>query len=382
MHPLSRDLSEWLRQRDNEGLLRRRRTVESRDATILKVAGQTCVDFCSNDYLGFADDPITRKGAEEALRAWGSGAAASRLVSGDLAVLRTLEQALADWKQTEAALVFPSGYMANVGVITALLGQEDTVVLDRLAHASLIDGARLSGARLRVFPHNDVARLDTVLRKPRKGRTLVVTESVFSMDGDRAPLVELAECCKEHNAQLLVDEAHALGVYGDGRGCVAEAGVAGAVDVVIGTLSKALGSQGGFVAGSGELIEFLVNNARSFIYSTGLAPAAAGAALAALREISEDRSRIDKLWRNVSRLRTLLAGLAVQGEGPICPVVTGTSDSALGLSRKLFDAGFLVPAIRPPTVPVGTSRVRITVSAAHTLEQINDLAAALKNAFP
>ena len=256
---LDEELRGYLAQHAADGLLRSLRRVSVRSGVRCTIDGRACVNFASNDYLGLADDPATREGALQAVRAWGAGAGAARLISGDYALVRELEELLAAWKGVPAALVFPSGYMANVGVLTALLGPQDTVILDRLAHASLIDGARLSRAAVRVFPHNDMARLDEILRRPRTGRVLVATESVFSMDGDCAPLPELAACCRKHGAVLLVDEAHALGVYGAGRGCVAAAHLAGQVDVVVGTLSKALGSQGGFVAGSRALIDTLVN---------------------------------------------------------------------------------------------------------------------------
>ncbi len=371
------NIEKILNELEKDNLLRCRREIDSRSGKILKISGKEFVDFCSNDYLGFADDPITKNAANIAVEKWGTGAAASRLISGDLSITRKLERKIAEYKQTETALVFPTGYMANLGVITALLTIDDTVILDRLAHASLVDGARLSGAKLKVFPHNDVEKLDAILSKIISGQKLVLTESVFSMDGDKAPLVELVNCCKKYNAMLLVDEAHALGVYGNGRGCVAEENLADDVDVVIGTLSKAIGCQGGFAAGKTSLIEFLVNSARSFIYTTGINPASVGAAFAVLDEISLNDSRVKKLWDNVNYLREKIKSLPLIGEGPICPVITGTSDSALALSKHLFDNGFLVPAIRPPTVPKNTARVRITISSAHTKEQIDRLAEVL-----
>lgn len=368
------NIEKILDELDKDNLLRCRREIDSRSGKILKISGKEFIDFCSNDYLGFADDPITKNAANIAVEKWGTGAAASRLISGDLSITRILERKIAEWKQTETALVFPTGYMANLGVITALISNDDTVILDRLAHASLVDGARLSGAKLKVFPHNDIEKLDAILSKITSGEKLVLTESVFSMDGDKAPLIELVNCCKKNNAMLLIDEAHALGVYGNGKGCVAEENLAGEVDIVIGTLSKAIGCQGGFAAGKKSLIEFLVNRARSFIYTTGINPASAGAALAVLEEISINDSRVKKLWDNVNYLREKIKSLPLIGEGPICPVITGTSDSALALSKHLFDNGFLIPAIRPPTVPNNTARVRITISSGHTKEQIDRLA--------
>lgn len=375
------DLAEWLAGREHDGLLRSLTTVEHRDGVRYIVNGRACINFCSNDYLGFADDPVTRLGARETIEAWGCGAGASRLISGNLDIIRALEYTLAEWKQTPAALVFASGYMANIGVLTSLAGSDDTIFLDRLSHASLVDGVRLSRARLKVFPHNDIERLDTLLAGVKTGKKLVVTESVFSMDGDTAPLRELVTICKKRGAVLIVDEAHALGVYGGGRGLVNEYGLAEDVDVIIGTLSKALGSQGGFVAGSRILVEYLVNTSRSFIYSTGLSPVSAGAALAALRFLAANSARIEKLWYNISRFRSQMDELHIQGRGPICPVITGESETALNLARRLVEEGYLVPAIRPPTVPAGSARIRITLSAIHSEEQIDGLARAIHDAL-
>ena len=368
------NLEKILDELNNDNLLRCRREINSRSGKILEIDGKDFIDFCSNDYLGFADDEITKSAAIDAMEKWGTGAAASRLISGDLSITRTLENKIAEFKQTEAALVFPTGYMANLGAITSLVGKNDTVILDRLAHASLIDGARLSGARFKVFPHNDVEKLASVLAKISSGKKLVLTESVFSMDGDVAPLDELVSCCEQNDAILLIDEAHALGVYGSGRGLVAEKNLANKIDVVVGTLSKALGSQGGFVAGKKSLIEFLVNRARSFIYTTGINPASVCAAIAAIDNLTSEVSRVKKLWENVKLFRDAIKELPLIGEGPICPIIIGSSDKALALSKMLYEAGYLAPAIRPPTVPNNTARIRVTISAAHSKEQIEDLA--------
>jgi 8-amino-7-oxononanoate synthase len=374
---LDAQLTHVLDERATQGLLRTRRTVTWRSAVECDVDGRACVAFCSNDYLGFAHDPATHAAAAEALATYGTGAGASRLISGEYPLVRELEQRLAAFKQVAAALVFPSGYMANLGVITALAGPRDRVVIDRLAHASLVDGARLSRAQLRVFPHNDVAALDRILAQPQAGRTLVATESVFSMDGDCAPLAELVECCAAHAAILVVDEAHALGVYGDGRGLVVARGLAARVPVVVGTLSKALGSQGGFAAGSHLLVEYLFNAARAFVYTTGIMPAAAGAALAAVRALEQATGRVTRLWRNTQQVRAGLVAARVPGNGPICPLLVGTAQAAVAAATSLRDAGLLVPAVRPPTVPVGTARLRISISAAHTEAQCAALLRAL-----
>ena len=376
---LQKDLAAQLDARNHEGLLRKRRTIGAWRGIEADIDGRSLASFCSNDYLGMARDPAVAEAAARATATWGAGAGSARLISGNYALLDTLEARLAEWMGTEAALVFPAGYMANLGAITALCGPDDTVVLDRLAHASLVDAARLSRARFRVFPHNDVDRLDAVIAKGCRGRVLVATESVFSMDGDRAPLAAIVACCARHGAVLLVDEAHAIGVYGGGRGLLAEEGCS--ADVTTGTLSKALGSQGGFVAGSRLLIEHLVNAARPFIYSTGIAPPAAGAALAALEELGRGTARIGRLWDNVRRLRAALAALDLPGDGPICPVVVGEAGAAVALADTLREKGYLVPAVRPPTVPRGRARVRVTVSAAHAATHVDEFARALAAAY-
>lgn len=294
-----------------------------------------------------------------------------------MALHRQLEEALAEHKGTEAALVFPSGYQANVGSLTALLSPEDTVVLDRLAHASLVDGARLSRARLKVFRHNDPADLDKVLGRPGgAGERWVLVESVYSMDGDRAPLAELSAVCRRRGARLYVDEAHGTGVWGpEGRGVVNALGLEKEVDVCMGTLSKALGAQGGFVCGSRPLVDWLQNKARAYIYSTALVPAAAGAALAALSAARSDEAGRKKLFALSARLR---AGLGPAGEGPIVPVVVGETSAALDLSAALWEAGYLAPAVRPPTVSEGTARVRFSLTAGHSEEQIDGALAVVR----
>jgi 8-amino-7-oxononanoate synthase len=303
---------------------------------------------------------------------------------------------LAAWKRLPACAVFPSGWHANTGVLPALLSSDDTVVLDRLAHASLVDGARLSKAKLLVFAHNDPDDLDRVLRRVSgEGRRWVVTESVFSMDGDVAPLCELIFTAERHGAQMYVDEAHAVGVFGaEGRGVVGGLGLEKRIPVSMGTLSKALGSQGGYVAGSSDLIRWIHNKARAFIYSTALAPASVGAALAAVALVRAADDRRRRVLVSAGRLRDGLSRLestricrpfggpyASYERGPIVPFVVGDAARAVEVSRRLWDAGFYAPAVRPPTVPEGTSRLRFSVTAGHTDEDVDQLVQALASAL-
>ncbi|MCX7818640.1 MAG: 8-amino-7-oxononanoate synthase [Kiritimatiellae bacterium] len=325
------------------------------------------LNLSSNDYLGLARHPAVIEAAVAAARTWGVGATASPHLCGRRPVHVELEQRLARLKRTEAALVFSSGYAANVGVISALVGRGDVVFADRLVHASLLDGARLSGAVLRRFQHNDPAHLEQLLRAaPPSGRRMIVTESVFSMDGDRAPLPELARLAEEHGALLYVDEAHALGVYGPGgAGALVECGLSGPGVVAMGTLSKALGSQGGFVAGSAQLREWLVQAARSLMYSTGLSPVAAAAALAAVEVLEREPERPAELRRRAARFRERLhgAGLPVAaGDCPIVPVILGEDRWAMEAAGRLRASGVHAVAIRPPTVPEGAARIRFSVT--------------------
>jgi 8-amino-7-oxononanoate synthase len=364
VHWLDDELDDWTRR----GL---RRALPTHDPALL--------NFASNDYLSLASDPRVIDAACRAARDHGWGAAASPLVSGWRAPHATLAEALAEFEHAEAALLFPTGFAANLGVITALVGRGDAVYLDRLAHASLVAGARLSGASVRVFPHNDAAALAQILGRERGRfrRVLVATEGLFSMDGDLAPLDELLLTCENVDAILLVDEAHATGVLGaDGRGATSMFGVASERLVRVGTLSKSLGSIGGFVVGERRLIDHVLQHAPTFIFSTSLPPAAAAAAHEALRIVHAEPQRRETLLRNARRLRGLLATPGLD-TSPIVPVHVGTAQAAVERSRVLEAAGFLVPAIRPPTVPRGTARLRISVSALHTEADIDRLAFSL-----
>jgi len=355
------------------------------------------INFSSNDYLGLANDSRLRKAATEAINEFGVGAGASRLISGTQSPHLHLERALAEWKGTEAALCFSSGYAAALGTIPALVSKSDVVLLDKLCHASLIDAAKLSGAILRVFPHNNLRKLESHLEWARREyagrRLLIVTESVFSMDGDRAPLRELIELKKRFDTLLMLDEAHAVGVIGlHGRGLAAEENLSDDVDVQMGTLSKALGTSGGYICGSHDLIEWLINRARSFIYSTAPPPAIAAAALAAVDFLSSPHGEERRLllWERINLMRQLLLPSARKAinyqlstintnEGSaIFPLLVGDEQAALNSAAALKTEGFLVPAIRYPTVAKGSARLRITVTAAHEENQIRSLCKAIK----
>ena len=351
--------------------------------------GRPLINFASNDYLGLASDPRVIAAATEAAGRFGWGSGASPLVAGWREPHEELAHALARFEGVEAVALFASGFAANLGTIAALVGPGDAVYADRLNHASLIDGAWLAGARLRVYPHNDANRLGSILARDqgRFRRALIATDTVFSMDGDVAPLADLADLADRFGAILLVDEAHATGVLGPtGRGATEAAGLEpGRVHVKVGTLSKALGSVGGFVAGSRRLIGWLQNRARTLVYSTAPPAAAAAAASRALELIETEPGRRAHLITLAARLRADLRGLGhdfTPGAGPIIPLVVGDSAPATLVANSLRAAGCLVPAIRPPTVPVGTARLRISLTAGHQTADLDRLIAALQAAWP
>jgi glycine C-acetyltransferase/8-amino-7-oxononanoate synthase len=378
-------MSDWRKTLDElaeAGLLRRPVTVEGAQSPHVRVNGADYVCFCSNNYLGLAHHPELIEAAKAAADEYGTGSGASRLVSGTMTIHRELEDAVARFKGAEAAIVFPTGYMANAGTIPALVGKADTIFCDRLNHASIFDGCRLSGATLRVYPHKDAAKLDELLARVREGRALAVTDTVFSMDGDLAPLPELIDVCERRGAMLMIDEAHATGVLGaNGRGAAEHFAIEpGRIPIVMGTLSKAAGSLGGYVAGSRDLIDLLLNKARSFIYTTALPPAVCGASMAALRIIEQEPERREALWARAKQLQDGLRALGLKigpTETPITPLIVGESAAAVELSKKLFERGILAPAIRPPTVPEGAARIRLTPMATHTADDIAALLAAL-----
>ncbi len=364
---------------DRDSLLRRRRVVVPLGGGECEVDRGRVWNFAGNDYLGLATSPRIKAAVREAIDRYGLGAQASPLVTGRTALHAELEERLAHFEGADAAILFPSGYAANSGTIPALAGQDDVLFCDRLNHASLVDGCRLSGARLRIYSHRDLEVLERELAKAGAARRrVIVTDSVFSMDGTLAPLREIDDLARRHQAIVIVDEAHATGIYGPrGRGVVEHLGLDESAFVRIGTLSKGLGAQGGFVAGSQELIDWLANKARTQMYSTGLAIPAVAAALAALEQLQSDVELRDRVRSNAALLREALttAGFEPLGDPgcPIVPIVLGDPDKAVAWARRLEDRGFLVGAIRPPTVPRGTSRLRITVSATHSQEAIRQL---------
>lgn len=364
------------------------------DGTVELAERGRLVNFSSNDYLGLADDPRLREAAKAAIDRYGVGAGASRLVSGTRPAHTALEEKIARFKGTDAALTFSSGYAAALGTLPALVDKQDVLILDKLCHACLVDAARASRAVLRVFPHNALAKLEDHLQWARRehpeARVIVVTEAVFSMDGDRAPLVDMVELKKQHGALLMVDEAHSVGVIGrNGRGLASELGVAGEVDIHLGTLSKALGVSGGYVAGSRGLVDLLVNRARSFIFSTAQPPALAAAAEAALDFLATDEGERRRLalWQNIRLLAGQLppapgAGSdqsprRKDGGSAIFPWIVGGEGAAVEWSSRLAKQGFFAPAIRYPTVAKGSARLRLTVTARHQPEQILALGKAL-----
>jgi len=339
--------------------------------------GQPMLSFCCNDYLGLSQHPDVRRAARAALDEYGAGAGASRLVTGNHPLYAQLEARLARIKGTEAALVFGSGYLANLGIPPALVGAGDLIVADALVHASMHAGIRASRARAEFFAHNDMAdcrRLIAGLRA-QHAHCLIMTEGVFSMDGDRAKLAELCDLADEFDCWLMTDDAHGLGVLGAGRGSAAEAGVAGRVPLQMGTLSKAVGSYGGYVCASRPVIELLVNRARSVIYATGLPPASVAASIAALERIETDPALVATPLALARRFTRALR--APPAQSPIVPLIVGAPDAAMAASGALAERGFLVTAIRPPTVPEGTARLRFTISAMHEPADVDRLAAAV-----
>ena len=384
MRAMSEVLQDELQLLQAAGLRRTMREVQQRRAGTVLLNGERIADFASNDYLGLASDPRIARAASAVLQAEGTGAGAARLISGNHPIHNTLERTLARFKSCESALLFPSGYMVNVGVIPALVGAGDVIYSDTLNHASLIDGCRLSKATLRIFPHRDLDELGAMMEADRGlyRRALIVVEGVFSMDGDVFPLDGLVDLAHRFGAWTYVDDAHGTGVLGaQGRGAIEECGVTGQIDVVVGTLGKSLGVSGAWVSGSQTLIDFLTSRARSFVFTTGTPAALAAAALEALRLAEVESWRREAVRDRARQLRDRLrsAGRDVPGtpDGHIVPVMVGDPVRTMTVVAELRRRGFLVGGVRPPTVPAGTSRLRISVSAVHPPELVDTLAANL-----
>ena len=375
-------LQQSLDDLENRSLRRRLRVSSATTGGTVTIAGQTLHNFASNDYLGLASHHDVVEAAVRATRDYGAGAGASRLITGTQSPHAQLEEKLAMFKRTEAALLFGSGTAASVGALQALAGKGDVILLDRLSHACLVDGARLSGAIYRAFAHNNMAELGHHLRWAREkypqARIFIVTESVFSMDGDIAPLRDIVNLKEEFGAVLMLDEAHSVGVLGHGgRGLADQLGLSNRIDVHMGTLGKALGSSGGYIAGSRTLIDFLANRARSFVFSTAPPASTAAAASAALEICSGEEGD-----RRRAKLRQLASVLDPSMPAAIHPIIVGDADEALRRAEALRRLGFFVPAIRPPTVPKGTSRLRVSLSAAHDDSVLNSLVQILRGMQP
>jgi 8-amino-7-oxononanoate synthase len=372
------DVAEQLGELRARGLHRRLRQVDGPQGPQVLLGGRPVLLLCSNNYLGLADHPLVREAAAEAAMRWGAGAGASRLISGTMEPHLQLEASLAEFKGYESALLFGSGYLANTGVIAALAGEGEVVFSDELNHASIVDGCRLSRAETFVYRHGDLDHLAWGLREAGARASLIVSDGVFSMDGDIAPLPGLLDLARRHGCRLMVDEAHATGAIGPwGRGSVAAAGLSGEVDVVVGTLGKALGSYGAYVCTRAETVDFLVNTARPFIFSTAPAPPAIAAAAAALELLQSQPKRVEQLQANGATLRSALAAEGLEtgsSRTQIVPVEVGEAARTMALCERLLERGVFAQGIRPPTVPAGSSRLRFTVMATHRSDELEQAA--------
>jgi 8-amino-7-oxononanoate synthase len=379
------EIEERLAELERLGLHRRLRMVSGPQGPRVLLDGKPVLLLCSNNYLGLADHPKVREAAADAAMRWGVGAGASRLVSGTMTIHRRLEERLAAFEGSEACVLFGSGYLANLGVIGALAGLGDTIFSDALNHASIVDGCRASRAEVIVYRHLDSDHLERCLRRHGgEGRRLIVTDSVFSMDGDVAPLAEIVELARAYDARVAVDEAHATGALGDGgRGAVAQAGLQGEADVLIGTLGKAFGSYGAYVCASEQMVRYLLNTARPLIFSTAPSPPSVAGALAALDLLEERPHKVARLHGAARTLRDALSGEGFgvkQSDMHIVPLVVGDSEDAMRLCQAALERGVFAQAIRPPTVPDGTSRLRLAAMASHTTGELQQAAKVLADA--
>ncbi len=391
MPPFADELNQRLATLRQQGLYRELRRIDSASGPRLTIGGKTFLNFSSNDYLGLATHPALKEAAIEAVETFGAGSGASRLICGSLAPFHQLEESLAAFKRTETALTFSTGYAAALGTITALIGKADVIILDKLVHACIVDAAKLSGAKLRVYDHNDLNDLEDKLKwadvfakaasGKRQAEILVVTESIFSMDGDAAPLREIVALKEKYGAWLMVDEAHATGIIGEnGRGLADAMGVSDRIEIQMGTLGKALGASGGYICGRRALVDFLVNRARSFIFSTAPVPAAAAAATAGIQlsQSTEGETRRKQLKQRVDGLISHFSFPISNFRGAIVPLILGDEAAAVLAAKKLREQKIFVPAIRYPTVARGAARLRVTLTASHSSNDVLTLAHALE----
>lgn len=372
------EIEEFLRERANQGLLRALKPASYRSKGRIYFNKRGYVDFSSNDYLGLSGHPELIKEAKSAIDKFGTSACASRLLSGDLEVHHLLEEKIARFKNKEAALVYNSGYQANIGIISALYGKRDCIFSDRLNHASIVDGILLSDAHFFRFQHNDAGHLKTLLQKQRDKfhKALIITETIFSMDGDRAPLKDLVRLKNKYNCSIMVDEAHATGIFGkNGSGIVEEEGLAEEIDLIMGTFGKALGGFGAYLAASGKIIAYLINTSRSFIYSTALPPAVIACNMLAIELIKKEPCRRVKLLESAQYFRDALKskGFQIRGDSQIIPLVIGENAKTVEFSGKLQEKGYWVLPVRPPTVPAGQARLRFSLSFYHNKEILENL---------
>jgi len=383
MNPFANELNRRLAALREQNLFRELRRVDSAQGPRIEIGGKSFLNFSSNDYLGLANHPALNEAAIKAVKKFGAGAGASRLICGSLAPSHELEESLAAFKQAEAALTFSTGYAAAIGTITALVGKDDIIILDKLVHACIVDAAKLSGAKIRVFAHNDLDDLEDKLNwaNGQNKQTLVVTESIFSMDGDTAPLREIVVLKEKHGAWLMVDEAHATGILGkQGCGLADALDVSNRIEIQMGTLGKALGASGGYICGSRALIDFLVNRARSFIFSTAPVPAAAAAATAGINLVqsAEGESLRQQLRQRIAEFQSATGNRQPAIPAAIIPLILGDENKTLAAAAKLREQNFFVPAIRYPTVARGAARLRVTLTAEHTDSDVAELVRTLK----
>lgn len=372
-----------LEEKKEQGLLRSLRRVETPQDTHIVIEGRKLVNFSSNNYLGLCNDPRLKQAAIEALKKFGTSTASSRLISGTFSLHQKLEEKIAEFKKTKSALVFNSGYSANLGIISSLAQSEAIIFSDRLNHASIVDAIILSQAKFLRYNHNDTEHLESLLDKySDTEQKFIITDTIFSMDGDKAELKKIVKLAKDYNAYIFVDEAHATGVFGPGgSGLVEEFGLCEEIDIQMGTLSKALGSFGAFVCGSKALTDYLVNTSRAFIYTTSLPPAVLAASIKAIEIIKEEPQRRSKLWENIEFMRGNIVGMGLDclnSSSAIIPIMLGDNNLTMEFSKRLFESGIFIQGIRPPTVGQGKARLRITLTATHTKDDLSRALDAIK----